>query len=156
LYDGKDNSKLIVKELLCIGKSHYAMGIISGSSAHVKNLVHREGEQQEHLRGYPNLNHSVYTERHLPPVRKREELLDVIQLYSADIRGVDDLFSKTGGVGRFMDAYFKGNFDLSMLPDIIKYLEQDSKLRTILHKLFIKNNGPQQEVEFDVSCLCCR
>jgi hypothetical protein len=125
------------------------MGIISGSSSNVKTLVHKEDDSSE-WRDYPNLNHSVYAEAHLPPVRNKEELVRILDLYQVSRDCVDELFQKTGGVGRYMDAYCKKNFTESRLPDIIQILEGDSMLRSVLHKLFIKNNGHEVNSVFNV------
>jgi hypothetical protein len=76
LYDGNEASIMVVQEFLCIGKSRFAMGVLSGSSARVKELIHKEINDSR-LDKYPNLNHTVYSERHLMPVRDKQELQKV-------------------------------------------------------------------------------
>jgi len=142
LYTNDVNDVQIVQEILCIGKSPFAMGIISGSSSDVKALVHKECVDDDRYKKYPNLNHTVYSERHLCPVRKHADLKTTIAtLYdkSFDDAQISELFRKTGGIGRYISTYVNDSFTPSMLPNIVAGTEEDPKLKILVHNLYVMN-----------------
>lgn len=72
----------VAQELVSIGKSNFGMGVLSGSSASVKELAHKINPSDLRHAGYPNFNHRVYGERHLYPIRSESDFKEVIELHS--------------------------------------------------------------------------
>jgi hypothetical protein len=68
-----------VAELVSIGKSPFCMGVISGSSAHAKDLAHKTDPNDQRHKAYPNLNAKVYIDMRLEPLRSIEEIKEVSQ-----------------------------------------------------------------------------
>ena len=93
----------VVRQILAIGKSGCAVGIISGSSSNVRALARKEIQDKYLL--FPNLNQSVYVERHLNPLRTENEIKQYLESQKETI-DMDPfrLFQMTGGVGRHMDS----------------------------------------------------
>lgn len=151
LYDIIDNQSVtIVKEFLSLGKSNFAQGIISGSAANVKSLVHKTNSSDSRRAKYPNLNHSVYTERRIEPLRsvdqfkhcfdiKRECCPATVQI---DVTDVNKVFNATGGVGRYIGEYCKGSYTNTMIPDIIEIYEQSEWLvKCVIKQLYALNRN---------------
>ena len=95
----------ILREILFIAKCEYkSFGVISGSSAKIRDLAYLKTDFAKNG-GFPNLNNNVYREINLKPIRDPNELAQL--LGSTDENEIKSCFSKTGGVGRSVDAYKK-------------------------------------------------
>lgn len=112
----------IAKEFLSLGKSAFAMGIISGSSAHVKSLAYKIDREDPRHNNFPDLNYSVYSERRLSPSRTKEKLERILETKGIDASSIDrvKLFRETGGVGRYIDDWVKENFNKNAISNIIQ------------------------------------
>jgi hypothetical protein len=126
LYEGPDGIP-IAKEFLCLGKSRFSMGIISGSTVSVKPLVHKEDSNDPRHTIFPNLNHSVYSERMLKPLRNQVDVDQVLAVKKKILTPANCavMFRETGGIGRYIDAWCNGSYTSNMVPDILRYYEND-------------------------------
>ena len=111
----------VVRQILAIGKSGCAVGIISGSSSNVRALARKEIQDKYLL--FPNLNQSVYVERHLNPLRTEIECQQYLQ--TKGITDIDpiQLFHMTGGVGRYMDRVLNNESLDIKYSDIMEKME---------------------------------
>jgi Cdc6-like AAA superfamily ATPase len=106
LYDGDvaqlDSGRKIIAELIAVGKSPLAFGVISGSASKTRRLVHcHEGYR---VSGFSNLNHSVFVQHRMMPARKEDDLKAMIQAFCSTAKPTD-VFHVTGGVARGVHAY---------------------------------------------------
>jgi hypothetical protein len=131
----------IAKEILSLGKSNVGFGIISGSSSALKSLAHKEDETDTRHDGFPNLNHTVYVEYRLNPIRSSILLEAVLKLKCQEslLRFADQIFAKTGGVGRYLDG-IRSVDDLRevSLPDILDVVD-NLEYGVIIRNLYVKN-----------------
>ena len=68
----------VVRQILAIGKTGCAMGIVSGSSFNVRALAFKEIDDYKYL-DYPSLNNTVYKENHLNPLRTENEMKQYLE-----------------------------------------------------------------------------
>jgi len=149
LYKEGNIGENIVRELLCLGKSDYAKGIISGSSSNVNALAYRNNPNDPTHFGFPNLNHTVYRQCHLSPLRTRLDLAAVLAIKGRQTIEIDELFRLTGGVGRHISAYLSGEYIQSTLADIIASMNADISLRSVLRALYV-NNKTDENTTFNI------
>ena len=67
----------VIGQFLTLAKSQYGQGVISGSTADVKLLVHKKDSNDTRHSNFANLNNSVYRDYKLTPARTKEKLRDV-------------------------------------------------------------------------------
>ena len=131
----------IIREILVVGKCEASFGIISGSSQCIRSLVHKERiytGPEYFNNACVNLNHQVYKELRLLPLRQETEINSFRVQHSVDINN-NELFKKTGGIGcNLLDVT-----ELSIVH-ILNQMEDPSK-RTIIHKLYFKNSEIKPE-----------
>ena len=68
----------VVTQILAIGKSGCAMGIVSGSSSNVRALAYKKVNDFKYL-DYPSLINTVYKEKHLNPLRTENEIKQYLE-----------------------------------------------------------------------------
>lgn len=105
----EDLSVKIVQELYTIGKSTNCLGIISGSSATTAALAFKEtcnGKPVNTYHSYPNLNHTVYQDCRLFPLRSRQDLEAFVKENSQNIN-INELFYYSGGILRKIATYLR-------------------------------------------------
>ena len=131
----KDISKLdVVRELIVIGKAGCSMGIISGSSSNVRALAFNQIQEDKYLR-YPNLNHSVYSEVHLDPLRSEIEIRQYLQTKGITDMDPIKLFELTGGVGRHMDKVLSTR-SMNTHSEIMIKMESDSIFGSVVGVIY--------------------
>ena len=77
-------------------------GIFSCSAADLKALAHKQDRTDVSHLGFPDMNHSVYVEQKLRPIRSRDHLTLVLQIKGITPTNVDSIFANSGGIGRFL------------------------------------------------------
>ena len=74
----------VVRQILAIGKTGCAMGIVSGSSFNVRALAFKEVDDEKYNL-YPNLNNTVYKTKDLNPLRTEIEIQQYLQIQTKTI-----------------------------------------------------------------------
>ncbi|KAL6055843.1 hypothetical protein QOT17_016534 [Balamuthia mandrillaris] len=98
----------ITQDILYVGKGAYnAFGVISGSSSNLRSLAYKQDTLAKEG-DYPNLNNNVYREYRLSPIRKLDELKEVIKMIDSHwVGNVQACFDATGGVGRALRSFIQ-------------------------------------------------
>jgi hypothetical protein len=142
----------IAKEILSLGKSSTGFGVISGSSAAFRAFAYKLDPNDTRHDGYPNLNHTVYVEMRLMPIRDYAQLESVVRIngltHLISETNINRIFSLTGGVGRRVDTirseqdimrmmnYFSGAGNA--IPNILTF-ESDTTYGCLIRQLYVKN-----------------
>eukprot|EP00761_Pharyngomonas_kirbyi_P010962 gb/GECH01010986.1/.p1 GENE.gb/GECH01010986.1/~~gb/GECH01010986.1/.p1 ORF type:complete len:649 (+),score=93.34 gb/GECH01010986.1/:1-1947(+) len=91
-----------VRQLLCIGRKEFTLGVISGSTVKIKELAFDKSRPA----GFPNLNNSVYRFFELKPSRTREDLKKLLRINSKKKEFEEEYLQKmmscSGGVTRYV------------------------------------------------------
>ena len=151
----------IAQEILSLGKSTTGFGVISGSSAALRALVYKLDPLDDRHKGFPNLNHTVYVETRLMPVRDPSQLEKVLringQVNLTSESNVKKIFSLTGGVGRRI-ACIRSIDDMEFssskgIPNIKLYISSDTTYGSIIRELYVKNKDWKVDKAFDLQGL---
>lgn len=97
----------IVEELAHIAKHHGWAAVLTGSASKLGSMLFNHGEgvwgTDTGAGRYPDLNDGVYTLMHVPPMRDPGTVLEYTRVrypeWRTDLSG-EDIFNRTGGVGR--------------------------------------------------------
>lgn len=88
---------------------------------------------------YPNLNHSVYSERRLKALRIKNEIDVVLNMKGISLQPeqIEILFIETGGIGRQMDSWLAGTYTATAIPNILQYYESETQFRSVVNMLYV-------------------
>ena len=87
-----EHSITIVKQVLSLGKSTLALGVISGSAVDLRALAYKENRDDPRYQEYPDLNHSVYVEWRLDPIRNRCDFIEALKVKQLPISDEDKIY----------------------------------------------------------------
>eukprot|EP01039_Chlorochromonas_danica_P007592 gene7592-8392_t len=148
--DDRQTSIRIAREILSLGKSTLGFGIISGSSAGLKSLAFKEDPDDAKHNGFPNLNCTVYVEYRFSPVREKLQLEEILRLRGRDslIEHVNEVFCKTGGVGRMVDEFREiSAFVYAALPKIEDCVDHP-RYGEVIRSLYVANHDDSDPVDY--------
>lgn len=144
-----DNCIPIVRDLYTIGKNSCCCGILSGSSSETKLLAFKDKSLEAKHSSYPNLNHSVYKELPMTPIRDKKEMEELLEIrYDKNASLADDVFYHTAGISRYIGEYLLYNNDEIIKLEIQKKFYSalgDYAFRTLIGQLYTKYAGLREE-----------
>lgn len=148
--DNRQESIRIAREILSLGKSTLGFGVISGSSAGLKSLAFKEDAIDAKHYGFPILNCTVYEEYRFSPVREKRQLEEILRLRGRDslIEHVNEVFCKTGGVGRMVDEFREmSTFVYAALPKIEDCVNHP-RYGEVIRRLYVANHDDSDPVDY--------
>ncbi|KAJ1443387.1 hypothetical protein B484DRAFT_414484 [Ochromonadaceae sp. CCMP2298] len=158
-----------VADLLAIGKTDNAFGVVAGSTSALRSLTFRGhvaagSDKVDPYRAYVDLNNTVYVAHDVSPLRKRDEVRGVLQQRADTVATdngalapvsdtlVDAVFTVTGGIGRLIDAYSADSPACCNADSFIAAYENDASLRAVVSFLFTESGGTVAPLETAAAC----
>jgi len=138
-----DLGRKIMRQIEVIGEAPNHFAVVSGSGASTRALVTREEESGLALstNGFPTLNRTKFKQIHVHPLRKVKELdfLVKTRFSSMSSTNITELFGSTGGIGRHIDDFCKGDYSVDT-NRLIKEMASDNTLLKVVGRLFLTND----------------
>jgi hypothetical protein len=133
---------MIIRQIHAIGKSRNDFGVASGSSRNTVSLAFKRNHFAAQFSDYLTLNHSVFRERGLYPIRKQEDLTQIVKVRGTKTTvDINILYATTGGVGRFVVKNLAGySVDEDLWEKVASQIRTEPVFRSIMLQLYLKNH----------------
>jgi hypothetical protein len=149
-------SKEVVGQIASLGKDMHCFGVAAGSSRNTARWALHPTTCG--FRGYTSLNHSVYREIKVHPVRRKDQFLDMIDMFEfgeCSEEGTLQLFLLSGGVGRVLtslrDASVEPN-KFTEMPALPNLFYEDPALHIIISEMFLTVCDAVRKAVYDPWC----